>query len=61
MLNSVMKYNDTTRKDVRISSLDGDLTIQYLRHVDGGVYKCRFTGSRDKLIKLVVTGELNLY
>ena len=61
MVNSVMEYNDTTLGSAWISSLDGDLTIQNLRHVDAGVYKCRFTGSRDGFIKLVVTGELILY
>ena len=58
MLNSLMEYNDTTRGDVWISFPHGDLTIQNLRHVDAGVYKCSFTGSRDKFITLVVTGGL---
>ena len=61
MMNFVVEYNDTTLGGAWISSLDGDLTIQNLRLVDAGVYKCRFTGSSDKLINLVVTGESILY
>ena len=41
-----------------ISATDGALTIRHLTLKDAGLYKCRFTGSGDKTIQLVVQGMI---
>ena len=56
--NSSIRHIVTSSEDMLISYPDGDLTIQNLRHEDAGVYICRFTGSRHKKIRLLVTGRL---
>ena len=57
MMNSEIKYKNTTYDNTSISSPDGDLIIRNLRFEDAGVYQCRFPGSGDKSIKLSVRGE----
>ena len=61
MMNCEMKYKNTTREDISINYPDGELVIKKLRYEDAGIYKCRFTGSRDKSVTLLVTGEFVLY
>ena len=61
MVNSEIKRTNATRDGISISSPDGDLIIQNLRYEDAGVYQCRFPGSGNRYITLLVTGELVPY
>ena len=57
--NSMTEYSDTVDDRMSMSEPDGDLTIYNITVKDIGFYTCRFTGSRDEIIRLSHNGAFD--